>query len=102
MRINESQLRRMIRAQVRLVLEAGETPDVGKDIKGSAASEKAAELLDKAPGLSKAIDDIKTADELADFLQAVLVAATKKGIDKNEVVTALKRVGSAVTKGGRD
>jgi len=101
MRINESQLRRMIRAQVRLVLEAGETPDVGKDIKGSAASEKAAELLDKVPGLSKAIDNITTADGLADFLQAVLAAATKKGIDRNEVVTALKKVGSAVMKGDK-
>lgn len=101
MRINESQLRRIIRAQARLVLEAGETPDVGKDIKGSAASEKASELLDKVPGLSKAIDNITTADGLADFLQAVLVAATKKGIDKNEVVTALKKVGSTVMKGDK-
>lgn len=96
MRINELQLRRIIRAQARLVLEAGETPDVGKNIKGSAASEKASGLLDKVPGLSNAMDKITTTDGLADFLQAVLVAATKEGIKKDQIAPALKKVFSAL------
>ena len=100
MRINESQLRRIVRAQVRLILEAEEAPDVGKSIKGSAASEKASKLLDNAPqALKNALDKIDTGTGLAAFLQAVLARVAEKNIDQGEINGALKKVVSAVNSG---
>lgn len=93
MKIKLEQLRRIIREELQLNLaEEAEPASTGKDIKGSATSEKASELLGKNKALVAIIDKITTKDALADFLQATLKMAAEKGIDQSEAEGALKKV----------
>jgi len=94
--LTEKALRNMIRSQIRLLNEESQAPSTGKDIKGGAAADKAADKITSNTALKKSIDAITTADGLASFLQDILSAAAEKGIDKNEIKTALKKVASAV------
>jgi hypothetical protein len=96
--LTEKALRNMIRSQIRALHEGpnDSPPSTGKDIKGGAAADKAGEKVTSNSTIKKAIDQITTADGLASFIQDVIEAASEKGIDKNEIKTALKKLSAAV------
>lgn len=93
MKITALQLRRIIKEEIsRAIRENGTEPNIGKDIKGSAASEKASEKLDANPTIKNALDQITTSDGLAAFIQSAIKVASEKGIDRNKIDLALKKV----------
>lgn len=96
MNLTEAQLRSIVRSEIKSLKEDGPKPAVGKDIKGSVASKTASEKIEASPAVKKALDQITSADGLASFLQSVIKLAAEKGIDQNEIKTALKKVASAV------
>lgn len=99
MKFTLRQLHKMINEEISQLSEeapAPEGPSTGKELKGSAASKKATEKIGNNPAIKDAINQIQTADQLASFLQGVLSLAAEKGIDKNEIKTALGKVVSAV------
>lgn len=95
MRITESQLRKIIRNQIRNLLSEDGEVSTGKDIKGSAASDKASKKIEN-PAIQAALDAIKTPDGLASFLQDVTDAVAKKGMDQSKVNTGVKKFGREV------
>jgi hypothetical protein len=93
MKIRLGELKRIVQS---VISEAPVTPDVGKEIKGSAASDKAVEKLEKNPAIVSAMDKITDVNGLANLLQGVIEIAMQKGIDQNEIKSALNKVlGSA-------
>ena len=95
MKLSESQLRKIILEEIRL-MEAGEPASVGKDIAGTAASKTASKKLMSNPTLVKALDAITDVKGLASFLQDVMEIVSKKGIDQSEAVRAINQVFSSV------
>ena len=95
MKLSESQLRKIILEEIRL-MEAGEPASVGKDIAGTAASKTASKKLMSNPTLVKALDAITDVKGLASFLQDVVEIVSKKGIDQSEAVRAINQVFSSV------
>lgn len=96
MRITESQLRKIVRNQIRSILKEDGEVSTGKDIRGSSASEKATEKVTSNPAIKAALDAIKTPDGLASFLQDVTNAVAEKGMDQSKVVAAVKKFGREV------
>jgi len=97
MKTAENYLRRFIKEEVSKILEDNGAPSVGKDIKGGAAADKAADKISGNPVIQKSLDQITTADGLASFLQDIIKAASEKGIDQNEIKGAVKKIASAVS-----
>jgi len=95
MKITESQLRRIIREEISLLHEEGGV-DTGKEIKGGVAAQKASSKIESNPAIKAALDAIKIPNDLAAFLQDITAAATAKGMDKEEMKTAVKKFGQAV------
>jgi len=95
MKITESDLRRIIQEEISSIAE--EEANVGKDIKGGAASEKASQKMSTNKTLVAAMDQITTTDSLASFLQDVIRTASQKGISQQEAISALKKVLSAAS-----
>jgi hypothetical protein len=96
MRIAESQLRKIIRNQILSLLKEEGEVNTGKDIKGTAASDKATEKVTSSPAIKVALDAIKTPDGLASFLQDVTDAIAEKGMDQSKVASAIKKFGREV------
>lgn len=96
MRIVESQLRKIIRNQILSLLKEDGEVDTGKDIKGTAASDKATEKVTSNPAIKTALEAIKTSDGLASFLQDVTNAVAEKGMDQSKVAAAVKKFGKEV------
>lgn len=94
MKITEAALRKLVREELSALGEE-DTANVGKDIKGNAAAEKASEKLSKNKALASSMDQITTSDALAAFLQDVVKIASQKGISQQEAISALKKVLSA-------
>lgn len=95
MKITETDLRRLIQEEIASIAE--EEANVGKDIKGGAASEKASQKMSTNKTLVSAMDQITTTDALASFLQDVIRTASQKGISQQEAISALKKVLSAAS-----
>lgn len=100
MKITLGQIRRIINEEISLLRESGESdppaPDIGRQLKGSAASEKAIQKIEDNSAIKAAIDQIETADKLAAFMQRILSLASEKGIERGEVLQALNKLGTAV------
>ena len=96
MKTAENYLRRFIKEEVSKMFEDNGALSTGKDIKGGAAADKAASKISGNPVIQKSLDQITTADGLGSFLQDIIKAASEKGIDQNEIKTAVKKLASAV------
>ena len=79
--------------------EADDSPlNVGKNLKGNAASDKAIQKFSENPALISLMKQITTTSHLAALIQGILEIAGEKNIDKSEAVKALNAVGSEVKK----
>lgn len=96
MKITESTLRKLVREELSALSEE-DSANVGKDIKGNAAAEKATGKLVQNKALVSTMDQITTTDSLASFIQDVVKIASQKGISQQEAVAALKKVLTAAT-----
>lgn len=96
MKITESTLRKLVREELSALAEE-DSANVGKDIKGNTAAEKATGKLVQNKALVSTMDQITTTDSLASFIQDVVKIASQKGISQQEAVAALKKVLAAAT-----
>jgi hypothetical protein len=98
MKIRLSELRTIIRNVLAEELSPAST---GKEIKGTAASTKAVEKVEKNPAIKAAMDKITDAQGLADLVQGILSQASEKGIDQSELNSAISKVKSAASSAGK-
>ena len=96
MKITESMLRKIIQEEIATLGEE-DTADVGKDIKGNTAADKASQKVTSNKTLVSAMDAITTTDALASFIQDVVKISGQKGISQQEAIAALKKVLAAAT-----
>ena len=96
MKTTEKILRKLIREEIYSLREKDESVDTGKEIKGSSAVEKVVSKIESNPSIQKALEAIKTPQDLASFLQSAADAATKKGMDQDKLVAAVKKFGQSV------
>jgi hypothetical protein len=96
MKLTESMLRKIIQEEIATLGEE-DTADVGKDIKGNTAADKASQKVTSNKTLVSAMDAITTTDALASFIQDVVKISGQKGISQQEAIAALKKVLAAAT-----
>jgi hypothetical protein len=103
-RLDEERFRQRVRRQLSILREEKPAASVGKELTGTAQSDKAVDYIEKNPALSKAIDSLKTSNDLAAFMQGVISLATKENIDQEELKSALNKVASGIkaAKPGKD
>lgn len=94
MRIRISELKSIIRSV--LVEETG-VISTGKDLKGNVSSDKAIEKIKDNPAIKSALDKITDAKSLAAFLQDILQLVSEKGIDQNEITSAINALKTALS-----
>lgn len=95
-RLDEERFRQRVRRHLSALREEKPAASVGKELSSTAQSDKAVSYIEKNPALSKAIDSLKTSNDLAAFMQGVISLATKENIDQEELKSALNKVASGI------
>jgi len=100
-RLNEACLREFVRSELQVLFEdvPGKVPSAaGKDIKGGAASERAAQLFSSNKQLVGLTNQIKDVNSFASFMQDVikiLITPDEKGNKKltaKDALTSIKKI----------
>ena len=88
MRITEKQIRQIIREEI--LRETEQAPTLGADIRGGSAATAAEKKLDSNEALKSVLDNVKDINGAKAVLQKLLEMLAQKGIDKGELMKALK------------